>query len=225
MTPGSALPVTERVLARLGRPRWLWIVLWASTALISPAFFTTAIGLSGGAVGGDDLVNLLATQAVLAYAALVFLWGAGVLHRRALVVRSDITALVAVAAPTDVFRGIGSVQAPLLLTAVVVAISTASNWAAYGPLPALVGLPLIFAYLTPILSFVWVYLSILAGLDRLGRQTLVLDRFPQDRSLGLERLGSLASTGFALVLLAAVPCCSQRAMSRSRSRSASRSWP
>lgn len=202
---GRTLPVTERVLARLGGPRPLWIVAWAAIALLSPAFFTTAIRLSGGVIAGDELVNLLATQAVLGYAALVFLWGAGVLHRRALVAQTEVMALVAVGAPTDVFLGVGSVRAPLMLTAAVVAISTANNWVSYGPLPALVGLPLIFAYLTPILAFVWVYLSILAGLDRLGRQTLVLDRFPQDRSLGLERLGSLASSGLGIVLLAGVP--------------------
>ena len=50
------------------------------------------------------------------------------------------------------------------------------------------------------------YLMILLDLDRLGREPLPLERtFPQDRTLGLERVGSLASSGFAFLLVAAVP--------------------
>ncbi len=85
------------------------------------------------------------------------------------------------------------------------AIVSAGGWATYGPIPPLAALPLLVVYMTPILTFVWIYLTILADLDRLGRQPLALDVFPQDRTLGLEKLGSLASTGLGLLLLAAVP--------------------
>jgi hypothetical protein len=59
--------------------------------------------------------------------------------------------------------------------------------------------------MVPIATFVWVYLTILADLDRLGRQPMALDLFPQDRTLGLEKLGALASTGLGVLLIAAVP--------------------
>jgi hypothetical protein len=45
----------------------------------------------------------------------------------------------------------------------------------------------------------------LIGLDQLGRARLALAPFPQDRSLGLGAVGSLAFSGFALLVLAAVP--------------------
>ena len=44
----------------------------------------------------------------------------------------------------------------------------------------------------------------LLGLDRLGQERLSLDPFPQDTSLGLAPVGSLAFTGFALLLAGAL---------------------
>ena len=48
------------------------------------------------------------------------------------------------------------------------------------------------------MSFVWTYLALLLGLDRLGQERLSLDPFPQDTSLGLgavsdPRFGSAAA--------------------------------
>jgi ABC-type multidrug transport system fused ATPase/permease subunit len=43
------------------------------------------------------------------------------------------------------------------------------------------------------------------GLARLGRARLALDPFPQDRTLGLGPVGSIAFTGFALLFAIAVP--------------------
>jgi hypothetical protein len=71
--------------------------------------------------------------------------------------------------------------------------------------PPLVALPLVIVYSVPILTFVWVYLTILLDLDRLGRQPLSLEGFPEDRTLGLEDVGALASTGLGLLLIASVP--------------------
>jgi hypothetical protein len=106
---------------------------------------------------------------------------------------------------TDLFTAAGRVGGPIALTALVGAIISVGGWATYGPLPPLAGLPLLVVYLLPIMTFVWVYVTILADLDRLGRQPLVLDTFPQDRTLGLDKVGSLASTGLGLLLVAAVP--------------------
>jgi hypothetical protein len=203
--PTQPSPITERILRRLGRPRWLWILLWSLVALISPLVFGTAIRLSGHAFGAQELLNLLATQAVLAYACFVLLWGSGLLGTKAGELRRDLALLASRPGTADLFRGIGSVRGPLALTGIVVLISSANGWATYGPLPPLAALPFFFVYMVPITTFVWVYLTILAGLDRLGRQPLALDRFPQDRTLGLEGVGSLASTGLGILLVAAVP--------------------
>jgi hypothetical protein len=103
------------------------------------------------------------------------------------------------------FADISSVRGPAALTVVVATVITASGYVQYGPLPPLAALPLLVVYLVPIVTFTWVYLVVLVDLDRLGRQPLALDTFPEDRSLGLEKVGSLASSGLGLVLIAAVP--------------------
>jgi hypothetical protein len=204
-TPAWATPITERVLHRLGRPRLLWIVLWAAVPLISPIVFGTAIRLSGRSFGTPEFIDLAATQVTLAYACFVLLLGVGVLGRQAVDAAQELGGLADGNAPPDLFRGIGSIRGPLALTGIVALIISAGGLAQYGPLPPLAALPLLIVYMVPILTFVWAYLTILADIDRLGRRPLALDLFPQDRTLGLEKLGSLASTGLGLLLLAAVP--------------------
>jgi hypothetical protein len=183
----------------------VWVVLWAAVPLLSPIVFGTAIRLSGRPLGTPEFIDLVATQATLAYACFVALAGVGILGRRAVEAERELDGLADGDAPRDLFRGVGSVRGPLALTGVVVLIISAGGWAQYGPLPPLAALPLLIVYLVPILTFVWAYLTILADVDRLGRRPLALDLFPQDRTLGLERLGSLASTGLGLLLLAVVP--------------------
>jgi hypothetical protein len=199
------VPLTERILVRLGRSRWLWISLWAAVPLLSPFVFATAIRLSGRQFGTADFVDLVATQAVLAYAIFVFLWGSGELARQAGTVKRHMADIVSGEPPAGLFDGIGGVTGPLALTVLAAAVISGSGFLEYGPLPPLSALPLLVLYLIPILTFIWVYLRILLDIDRLGRSHMALDTFPQDRTLGLDKVGSLASTGLGLVLIAAVP--------------------
>jgi hypothetical protein len=198
-------PVTERILRRLGRPRWLWIVLWALVPLVSPVVFAGAIRFTGQPLGQEAALDLVATQAVLAYACFVLLLGSGILARQAAVVRDDVARLVPDNDPMRLFAAISSVRGPLALTVIVATVITVGGLVRYGPLPPLAALPLLVVYMIPIVTFIWVYLAILVDLDRLGRQPLALDTFPEDRTLGLEKVGSLASSGLGLVLIAAVP--------------------
>lgn len=199
-------PITERVLSWLGPPRLVWTTLWAGIALVSPIVFSTAIvRLTDRPFGTDDLIQLVLTQAGLAFACFVLLIGVGVLARQASVARTDLARLAPDDVPADLFAAIGNVPGPLLLTVVVVSITSANGLATYGPPPPLAALPFLFAYMVPIMTFVWVYVTVLVELDRLGRHPLPLDVFPQDRTLGLERLGSLASTGLGLLLFASIP--------------------
>jgi hypothetical protein len=196
--------VTERVLRRLPGRRWVWIVLWASVPLISFLVNLAGIRLAGHTVGTHEVLDLLTTQAALAYACVALLWGVGLLARQAADVRRDL-ALSRQQVPADLFGRVGSIWGPLALTAVVAALITANGWLRYGPMPPLAALPLVIVYSVPILTFVWVYLTVLLDLDRLGRQPLSLQGFPEDRTLGLEDVGSLASTGLGLLLIASVP--------------------
>jgi hypothetical protein len=64
------------------------------------------------------------------------------------------------------------------------------------PWATLLWLPVSLLVNLPLLTAVWVYLTLLLGLDRLGRRTLSLTAFPQDLSLGLGEVGRLAFTAF-----------------------------
>ena len=201
----DALPITERILAMLGRPRWLWVILWSLVPVGSPLVFSTAVRFADRPIEADAFINLVATQAALAYACLVFLVGGGVLARQTEVLRTAIPNIAPDVRGEDLFRATDSVRGPLILTAISAAVVSAGGWIRYGPLPPLVSLPLLLVYLLPILAFIWLYLAILVEIDRLGRRPLALDSFPHDRSLGLERLGWGASIGLGLVLIAAAP--------------------
>lgn len=198
-TDAAPPTLTERVLGRLGGPRWLWIAMWAAVPLVSLLVYTTAIRLTGHALGVHEFFDLLATQAVLAYACLVLLLGVAVLARKAAVVRR------AFPDHPTLFRAIGSVRGPVGLTAIVALVISANGWSRYGPLPPLAALPFVIVYLLPILTFAWVVLAVLLDIDGLGRRPLVLGAFPQDRTLGLEDVGSVASSGLALLLIASAP--------------------
>jgi hypothetical protein len=198
------LPITERILHRLNGRKGLWIVLWALVPLISAFVFATAARWSGHSFNAPETSNLLLTQAAVACACFVLLWGGGALGRQVALLKRELAPVVP-GHTIELFRAIGSTRGPLALAVVVLAILTANGWLRYGPLPPLAALPFTFIYLIPILTFVWVYVTILADLNRLGQQPLALDLFPQDRTLGLERVGSVASTGLSLVLVAAVP--------------------
>jgi hypothetical protein len=198
-------PLTERILARLGRPRWLWICLWASIPLLSPLVFSAAIIVSGRPFGDAEFTDLVATQVVLAYVCLLFLGGTGRLARQAASIKGDLVEIVSGKPPAGLFDGIGSTTGPIALTAVTVAAISGGGFLQYGLLPPLAALPLLIIYMVPIATLIWVYVRILADIDRLGRSPVVLEAFPQDRTLGLRKVGSIASTGLGLVLLGAVP--------------------
>src|SRR5919108_5785091 len=210
MTSGSdptleGLPLTERVLARLGRPRAVWTMLWAIVPLLSPVLFVPALRASGYVIGEGEVPNLLLTQLALVYADLVFLVGMRLLVRHASRIRGELPVLAPGIASHHLFSGVASTAGPLVATTIVTAFVTATQWFRYGWLPTLVSLPLQFVYLLPILTLVWVYLVILVDIDNLGRQPLTLDLFPQDRTLGLQDVGAAASAGLGLVLVAAAP--------------------
>lgn len=198
-------PLTEQVLDRLGEPRWAWIVLWSAVPLVSPFVFGGAVRSAGQPFGAAELLDYGATQVGLAFACLVLLWGGRAVERRAVLCVAELRRLATGEVPPSMFRGIGSRAAPVALTVVVALVVSANGLVTYGVVPPLAALPFLLVYLLPILGFAWVYISILVDVDRLGRRPLPLDLFPQDRTLGLGGLGRLASTGLALLLVAAAP--------------------
>ena len=198
-------PITERILRALPGRRIVWILIWGALPLLSPLIFSVVVRASGRPFPAEAFSEAWWTQMGLAWAALVLLWGSGRLADEASSTRDELTQTGRVQVPERLFEAIGRADAPVLLTLVVVAITAFNNWISYGPLPPLTTLPLFIAYMLPILTFIWVYIAILTDINRLGELPVVLDRFPQDRTMGLGHVGSLASTGIGLVLVAAVP--------------------
>lgn len=198
-------PLSERILVSLGRPRMLWTVAWSAVALVSPFAFAAGASISDRPLGIEALTNLLVTQVAIAYACFVLLVGTGVLARRAGTLSQELAALESDGAHVDLFGRADSRAGPILLTIAVTAIVSAGGAMTYGALGPLASLPFLFVYLVPILTFVWVYVTILVGLNRVGRHPLTLTGFPEDRTLGLRSIGTLASAGLGFLLIAAAP--------------------
>jgi hypothetical protein len=202
---GISAPLTERVLDRLGSPRWLWIGLWASTSIIAPALLLAILAARGESDRVANLAQLLIPQAVLAYVVALCLWGSGRLFRGTRALEPDLIRLTQEAPAGGSTAHIPTLAGPIVLTVAVSLVNTATSIPRYGPIPALVVMPFLALTLLGIMTFVWTYLEVLVGLDRLGRAQLELDPFPQDRSLGLKGVGALAFSGFVILFAAAIP--------------------
>jgi hypothetical protein len=201
--PGE--PITERVLDWIGGPRWLWILVWAGVALVRPLILLLSLSASGQSLDAAGWVNVLIPQAALGYVTLVSLVGTSRIFRGARALAPDLATLTSTTNGTTFFPWMASVAGPLALLAIVSAISFVTDVRKWGPVSGIADLPLLVANTLPIMVFVWTYLALLAGINALGRFRLSLDPFPQDRTLGLGPVGSLALTGFWLVLAAAIP--------------------
>jgi hypothetical protein len=197
------IPITERALRRLPGPRWVLIALWAAAVLATPFVVVGAKRVVGPGAEFDGFGEL-ASQAVLSYVVALLLYGVARLVDHATALGPDVERLTVGGAQPETMRR-WDAAGPLLLSAVVVLVAADRSWSTNGALPTVVVLPLLALAVVPVMTFVWTYIWLLIGLDRLGRSRLALQPFPQDRSLGLGPVGSLAFSGFAFLVAAAVP--------------------
>lgn len=190
----GTVPLTERLLGRLPGPRLAWVLAWAAVPI--------AAGLPPGAylatVGAKPLPVRLLTGGVYAYVVALTIWAASrFIGESNLVERSvDQLAVGPEQAATPVFRGMASTWGPLALTLVFSAVTTWRTAVLGDPWAALLWLPVSVLVNLPAMTAVWVYLTLLLGLNRLGRRPLSLTAFPEDLSLGLGEVGRLAFTAF-----------------------------
>jgi hypothetical protein len=201
----APLPLTERILIALPGPRLLWVVVWSSVAFLRLGALLAILNLTGVSLGDQASVGSALGQSVLAFVVLVTLVGTPILVGR---VQELVPVLESIAPSQPAgswFSRITSVLGPVALVAITVATSLPSTFADFGVTVAVVDILLLSAVLLPIMTFVWAYGSLLVGLDRLGRANLQLDDFPQDRALGLGPIGSVAMTGFWVLVLGATP--------------------
>jgi hypothetical protein len=202
----SREPLTERILEWLGEPEWVWITVWTAVSFVRPVVVFASLTASDRHLSPGVWLTVAGSQAVVAWTTLVGFWGARRIWRGARELAPELATLAPGDARREFFPGMGSTFGPLALTiGIVVVPSFTSSWSAWGLITALADLPLAFVNALPSMTFLWTYLVALAGLHRLGAARLSLDPFPQDRSLGLGPVGSLALNGFWLVLVAAIP--------------------
>ena len=206
--PGGPLelgiPITELVLHRLPGPRWALIIVWAVAVLMTPFVLAGAKWLTGSSNDIDGLGEL-APQGILTYVVVLLLVGVARLVDQASALRPDIERLTNDKTETSDAAPRWNVAGPVVLTVVVVLVASWNSWSANGVLPTMVVLPFLALAVLPVMTFVWTYVRLLIGLDQLGGARLALEPFPQDRSLGLGAVGSLAFRGFVLLVAAAVP--------------------
>jgi hypothetical protein len=197
------VPITEVLLRHLPGPRWALIVVWAIAVLIIPFVLAGAKWLTGASDSFDGLGEL-GPQGVLAYVVALLLVGVARLVDQASALRPDIDRLTNSGTQTSRAARRGDLAGPVALTVLVALVASWSSWSTNGRV-TLVVLPFLVLAALPVMTFVWTYVRLLIGLDRLGRARLALEPFPQDRSLGLGAIGSLAFRGFVLLVAAAVP--------------------
>jgi hypothetical protein len=199
-------PLTERILDWLGEPKWAWILVWTAVSFLRPVILFVALSGGGRHLSSDEWIRVLVIQASFAWVTLVGFFGVRYIWRGVRGLAADLATLAPGESVARLFAGMASTFGPILLTvAIVVVPSFVSSWQHWGAVAALSDLPLVFINSLPSMTFIWMYLVLLTGFQRLGHARLSLDSFPEDRSLGLGPVGSLALNGFWLVLVAAIP--------------------
>jgi hypothetical protein len=191
-----AVPLTERILARLPGPRLGWVAAWALVPWLNLAVVLV--------LEGDDLVRNgvpvgeVLNRTAVSFAVLVSLYGAARITDELRTLRPVLVRVVEQEEPDveRLFRGIDSSLAPVLLTAAAVVVLPLDEAIGGEPVAALIQAATWLVLGIPLWTAVWVYLTLHVGLNRLGRGHLTLEEYHGDRSLGLRPVGRLAFTGF-----------------------------
>ncbi|HEU5304448.1 MAG TPA: hypothetical protein VFU40_07385 [Gemmatimonadales bacterium] len=192
-------PLTERVLARLGRPRLLWMLAWGmlSFAAYEVSFRVFQVPTYPGrmAAVSSAYVNLLA------------LWAIAKVTADLEAIRPLVQRLTGGPAGTNLwlFQAAEGVAGPVAMGVMLTILWNMVDFVRYlGPVTAIL-IPIMFAAWLPAETALWFFGALLVGLHRLGRMSLRLTPFEEDRSLGLRPLGSVAFTSFVVLTAAVLP--------------------
>jgi hypothetical protein len=199
-----SLPLTERVLTRLPGDRWTWIAVWASLPWLNAGANLLLGADRTSAVWEQSTFLIVVNYAALSFASGFTMWASGRLVREVEALRPN-TAASLTETTDGLFRGIYSATGPLLASAAIAIIFAVSTLVQEGLLPATVRGATWFAIGIGMWTFLWTYVSLLFGLNRLGRERLVPEQIPMDPILGLQPLGRIAATGLWMLLIWLVP--------------------
>ena len=201
----SPAPLTERILARLPGGRLRWMLVWASVPWLN--LVVALAGDRGGWLEAADPLVEVVNRAAVSFAILLSLWGAARIAEELGRLRPALARVVEQDEPdvAHLFRGLDSTWGPLLLTAAIGVVLPLDELARDDPAGGLLQTLTWLLIGIPLSTAVWVYLTLQLGLHRLGRGAVTLVGYRGDRTLGLQSVGSLAFTGFWMLLGAATP--------------------
>lgn len=200
-----AEPLTERVLDRLPGRRLVWMLVWALVPWLNLAI-VLAVEAADWAAATDHSGEIL-NRAAVTFAILVSLWGAARISEELSRLRPALANVVEEELPDvdRLFRGLDSAVVPLALTVAVGFLLPVDEALAGEPVAAVIQGVTWLVIGIPLGTVVWVYATLQLGLHRLGRGHLTLAEYRGDRTLGLQAVGSLAFTGFWMLLGALTP--------------------
>ena len=197
----SLRPLTEQILARLPGRTVVWIALWALVPWMN-AGLNLVLGRSTSAVWEQSTALVVLNYAAISFAVVMSLWGT---HRIARKIESLVPSAGEIARRVHPFRAMSSALGPLLLSATA---AVAFGLAAYfrdGGVAGFLRGGTWFVLGVALFTYLWVYGTLLLGLNRLGRERLITDEMHVDPGLGLEPLGGIAATGLWMLLAWLVP--------------------
>jgi hypothetical protein len=197
-------PLTERILAALPAPRPLWIALWALLPPLNAGANLLLDTDSRSPVWEQSGVLVFLNYATLTFAIVITLWGNRRIARRLDSLRSPTSKLLGLEA-TESFREMNSVPGPLLLSVAAAAVFGLSTAFSVGWESGLLRAATWLLIGIPLWTFLWTYVVLQLGLDRLGREHLVPDAVNVDPGLGLRPLGGAAFMGLWMLLAWLVP--------------------
>jgi len=179
----------------------LWsLVPWLNLAVVLAA---EAAGWSETTDHSTEALN----RAAVSFAIVLSLWGATRISEELARLRPSLAGVVEEQVPDvdRLFRGLDSVAMPLALTVAVGLVLPLDETINGDPAAAAIQFITWLAIGLPLSTAVWVYTTVQVGLHRLGRGQLTLRGYRGDRTLGLHAVGSLAFTGFWMLLGTLVP--------------------
>lgn len=208
-------PLTERMLAALGRPRPLWIAVLAALPWLRDAVQYILL-VDTGAVNGAWLAARIPVAITNSYLIVLSIWGTARVTRKLAQVdgpEEDADTKGAMAwSPVSGASWTVWLLPPVLLAIALTVVLEAGRVLDLGvvtarstPVPFVLGGVIGFLMrLAPMTGF-WTAVLVLVALDRLGARQSQPEDFPPDRSLGMRPVGELAFTVFWLVSAAFVP--------------------
>jgi hypothetical protein len=156
------------------------------------------------AVWEQSGVLVVLNYAALSVAILITLWGSERIAHRLDALRAS-TSEILEGNAREPFREINSVAGPLAASAATAIAFGVSALVADGFASAILRGATWFVVGIALWTFLWTYVSLQLGLDRLGREHLLPDAPRVDPTLGLQPLGGVAFMGLWMLLAWLVP--------------------